>query len=178
MRKSIKQFAKILACVALPLPIVYLALVGLCYLGFEVRLWQERYVECHPAELLPYLEKGCSLEFPSDVKELKTAKTPVIEDVVDFLLKFATEPNAVNRFLESFPEGIAKEMLHETARSYKKEKDTRSSHVGGVPKWFRSPIQQGSIARYHGSHLRMTIYVDTTNEEVYVVYIDGFYVVN
>ncbi|MHC4362742.1 MAG: hypothetical protein ACYSTZ_07940, partial [Planctomycetota bacterium] len=56
--------------------------MGALYLSFQIRFYQHRYVECDPEVLLSDLEKVFAFEFPSDVREVKAAKTSTTDRIM------------------------------------------------------------------------------------------------
>ena len=135
----------------------------------------DMYIERAPERMLNHLEKTFVIDFPEDITEVKAAKTPGSWDgAIGFMVKFAADPNTVNRFFKSFQQEVN---LH----PYTREDDSRDI-LKPAPKWFLEPIKQGKeagpslVSRDYGkasSHL--SVYVDTTNQENFVVYIHGGY---
>jgi len=134
------------------------------------------YIERNPKKMIAHLERTFVIDFPEEIKEVKAAKTPVSWDgAVGFMVKFTADPNAVDRFLKSFRQNIE---LHR----FNPELDTRGTAVIPEPGWFAEPIRYGKeaspilVSRDYGkasSHL--SVYIDTTNQESFVVYIHGGY---
>lgn len=145
-------------------------LIGAVYLGFQIGFYQHRYVECDPEVLLSDLEKVFAFEFPSDVREVKAAKTSTTDRIIAlFMVKFAAQPAAIDEFLASFP----KEPLEVMLEPYDIESDGRSRHTFPTPRWFLKPIQQGKRGFCHRGFGRIVIYIDTTDKKCSVVYMDG-----
>lgn len=144
--------------------------IGAVYLSFQIGFYQHRYVECDPEVLLSDLEKVFAFEFPSDVREVKAAKTSTTDRImVLFMVKFAAQPAAIDEFLASFP----KEPLEVMLEPYDIESDGRSRHTFPTPRLFLKPIQQGKRGYYSPGFGRIDIYIDTTDKNCSVVYMDG-----
>ena len=171
LRKPVKLTIVVLGVLLLILVVGWLTLRVLFNLGFKIRDYQERYRECTPQELLLDLEEAFDINFLSDIKELKTAKTPVLDGSILFMVKFSAEPDEVDRFFESFPHSPFRVEFE----PYNIDCDKRSLHVRPSPPWFREPIPEGKMGRYRQASGKQRIYIDTTDENSSVVYIDGFY---
>ena len=170
MRKSIKVVLTVLSVGLLG----WGAFFGLSWLSFQMRFWQERYIECNPESLLQKLEKKFGIDFPVGIKQIKTAKTLIInEESVRFIVKFAADPNTVDRFLASFP----KEALGVDLEPYAVEFDGRCSITSPLPRWFKEPIRQGKWGYYGFGYGDQHIYIDTTNRKSFIVYVYGSYAV-
>lgn len=172
-RKLIKLIIELLAIVLLVIGIVYGYQVGRWYLGYRMRDYHYRYVECGPQEMLVDLGRVFHVDFPQDIKHVKAAKSvPDEHGDVLFIVKFIAEPNAVDRFLKSFPEKPLKIELE----PYEPEFDRRRSPgYWPPPKWFTKPIRQGKKGAYILADGKKDIYIDTTDEKGFVVYITGWY---
>jgi len=107
--------------------------------------------------------------------EIRAAKTPVSWDgAVGFMIKFAADPNTVDRFLKSFQEDVE-------LYPYTHENDIRDI-LKPAPKWFSESITKGKTAGfglvsrdYGKASSNLYVYIDTTNQESFVVYIHGGY---
>lgn len=144
------------------------------FIRSESRL-EDQYTECDAKEMVARLERIFQINFPEEIKEAKAAKTPGSswDRWNKFILKFAAEPDAVDRFLESFPEKIH-------FKPYEYRKDMRGElGMPPIPPWFREPIQQGKCnlegQRRPRRSLLDWIYIDTSNEKQFVVYLEGRY---
>jgi hypothetical protein len=132
------------------------------------------YFECNPERMVSHLEKTFVIDFPEDITKVRTAKSFGWDDSIGFMVKFVAEPNSVDRFLKSFPkEG--------NLSQYRVEDDIRDTRTY-VPKWFSEPIIQGKeaspslVSRDYGkAGSDLSVYIDTTNEKGFVVYIHGGY---
>jgi len=155
-----------------------LALAGGIFLGMivlliGVRSYQERYIECDSKELFSTLELVFDVNFPVDIEDVKAAKTLSIDGSVRFLVKFCADPDIVIRFLES---------VEERSRSVPYErKHTFATGGWPSPGWARAPIKQGRKYILRSTYKKLPastdvdIYIDTTNKEYFVVYLDGSY---
>lgn len=166
---------KDLIIVLLSLALIGLISFGLIALTIGVRLYQQRYIECDPKELLPTVELVFDFNFPVDIKDVKAAKTPSIERYEHFIVKFCADPNIVSRFLES---------VEERPRSVPYvQKHTFTPAPGGwfSPGWHRAPVKQDrkytllSSEKQPSVLTKVDLYVDTTDKENFVVYLDGSY---
>jgi len=175
MRKRRKQIIVAIAIVLGSLSILVVAgLVLILFLDLPFYL-TNGYIEREPERMVSHLEKTFVIDFPERIRELKTAKTPVSWDgAVGFMVKFAADPNTVDRFLKSFQQEVN---LH----PYTREDDSRDI-LKPAPKWFSEPIKQGKEARpsfrsrdYGKAGSDLSVYIDTTNEKSFVVYIHGGY---
>lgn len=141
---------------------------------FNGLAYKYRYRECAAEELLPDLERVFDVNFPEVIKEIKTAKTPGSWDsnTSNFIVKFCAEPDTVNTFLRSFPE----DRLHKVKLyPYASEFDRRnSSSTRPPPEWFTEPITKGEMGGYRLAGPKLKIYIDTSDETNYVVYLHGF----
>ena len=129
-----------------------------------------RPIECSPNDLIPDLEKTFDINFPKVIKEIKTAKTLGSWDsnTIHFIVKFCAEPDIVDTFVKSFPRGIG-------WGSYDPEWDMRSVDISHAPDWFTETITQGKMGDYWLAGPKMSIYIDTSVETNFVVYLHGFY---
>ena len=176
MRKRRKQIIVAIAIVLGSLSILVVAGVALIsFLGLPFYL-TNGYIGRDPERMVSHLEKTFVIDFPENIMEIRAAKTPVSWDgAVGFMVKFTADPNTVDRFLNSFPQEVE-------LSQYRREDDIRGTSVVHEPKWFSQPITQGKEAspilcsRVYGkasSHL--SVYIDTTNEKSFLVYIHGGY---
>ncbi len=140
--------------------------------GYEARDYQTRHVECDPGELLPVLEKLFDVNFPQGLRDVKAAKSlEPFDGVIFFIVKFTADPDTVNGFFKTFPKKIR-------FTPYDAEYDGRiRSGTWPPPAWFTKPIQKGMKARHYIGHLHgsTVIYIDSTDEQNYVVYLHGSY---
>ena len=157
-----------------------IALAGGITLGLFVgvlgiRVYQGKYTECNHKELFPTLEWVFDVDFPVNAKEVKAAKTPSREGSVHFIVKFCADPNTVNRFLEFAAERCDFEPYE---RGY-----AFTTNGWPSPRWARTPIKQGrkhTLRSIKGELISTDahLYVDTTNKENFVVYVEGSYRIN
>jgi hypothetical protein len=164
------------------IPFLAITILGLLVLvvSFDVLIesrLQNKYTECDPKEMVAHLEKIFEVHFPEEIKESKAARTRGSwwEEDVTFMVKFAAEPNFVDRFLESFPEKIH-------FQPYQYKEDLRGfTDIPSSQSWFTNPIQQGKSSMgglgesIKNIHWIYHIYIDTTDERNFVVYIEGIY---
>lgn len=136
---------------------------------------ENKYIECDPGKMLANIEKIFTIDFPEEIKVAKAAKAQGSswDRWSKFLLKFAAEPNTVDGFLKSFPEKIHFE-------SYERRKDMRQElGMSPTPPWFKTPIQQGKCnlegRGRPGQSLLDWIYIDTSDDKIFVVYMEGRY---
>ena len=133
------------------------------------------YIERAPERILTHLEKTFVIDFPKCIREVKAAKTLGSWDgAVGFMIKFAADPNTVDRFLNSFQEEV-------NLSQYRVDDDIRDI-LKPAPKWFSESITQGKrsgfglVSRDYGkAGSDLYVYIDTTNQESFVVYIHGGY---
>ncbi len=164
--------------IIIPTAIILISL-GL-WAGFKVLGWlnyrfgkylipyRGTYYWCDPEELIVKLEGRLDLKFPDDFRDIKAAKTPVLEGSVSFLIRFTAEPNVMNAFFNSFP----REVIFE---EYTPSEDIRSNLPSALD-WFMKPIRKGKFAiAYNTPRVNSIIYIDITNEKWYVVYWYGSY---
>jgi len=85
-----------------------------------------------------------------------------------FIVKFTAEPAIVDKFMRSFPSF--------RIGPYELEYDGRKCFGAPqyIPECFTEPIQQGKMRRVPGKE-DVDIYIDTTDERSFVVYMQGFY---
>jgi len=174
MRKRRKQIIVAIAIVLGCLSILVVAGVALMFLlGLPFYLTGV-YFECNPERMVSHLEKTFVMDFPEGITEVRAAKSFGWDDSIGFMVKFADDPNSVDRFLKSFPKEVS---LYQ----YRREGDIRNSRTY-TPKWFSQPITQGKEASpilrsrdYGKASSHLSVYIDTTNEKSFVVYIHGGY---
>jgi hypothetical protein len=135
---------------------------------YEAVAYMSRPVECTPEDLMPSLENIFNIDFPKDIKEVKTAKTIPLDGATFFIVKFIAEPEIVDTFVKSFSIGIG-------WGSYDPEWDMRSVDISNAPDWFTETITQGKMGDYWLAGPKMSIYIDTSVETNFVVYLHGFY---
>lgn len=169
--KLLKRTIKLLAVVLGGIVLAFAIVVGLMFLRIGISQYQSRFVEYQPKQVLPVLERVFNFNFPADIKEVKTAQTISRDGFIHFIARFVAEPDTIQRFLESFTD-------MNMFQPYKSEADLRDWGFWPPPRWFKKPIKQGriyadTIAR-PGRNLRQ-IYIDTTNEKDFLVYMQGSY---
>jgi len=130
--------------------------------------YQARYVKCDSEKLLDELERTFDIEFPSNIKDLKTAKTSRhgLDASISFIAKFTAKPETVDNFLASFKGGVNFDV------PYDQDDDLRGAYAWTPPMWFTVPIRKGRRVRLNAS-TAPHIYIDTTDEENYIVYLRG-----
>lgn len=162
--------------------IVFLSLAlagGICLVMFALlivpRAYQQRHIECDPKDLLPIVELVFDVNLPVDIKDVKAAKTPSIEGLAFFLVKFCAEPNTVGIFLKSI-----EERSHSVP--YERKHTFTTGSIGWPsPKWARVPIKQGRKYTLRSAYQKqpastdVDFFIDTTDKENYVVYMEGVY---
>lgn len=130
------------------------------------------FTEYNPAKMVRYLEKRYVIKFPENMREVKAAKSGISwDDGSDFIVKFTADASDVRKFVENA-----------TLRSYYSTTDNRTAPYLSVPEWWTSPIMQGEIGemfvecKYNkdlDSYIH--VYIDTSDEKKYVVYLSGTY---
>jgi hypothetical protein len=171
---------KLLKRTAKPLPILLVIIALACAItsvfffgSIGIRIYQFRYIECDPRELLTTLEWVFDCNFPTDIREMKAAKTPNYDGAILFKVKFIAETNAVDDFLESFPARSALSL-------YRPEQDSRGSDWSLLaPRWFTETIKEGMsgvVQSVRGEvDTRGRVYIDTTDNKNTLVYLGGSY---
>ena len=136
------------------------------------RQYQERLIECNALDLTITLEKTFKVVFSEDIENFKATKSPPRDGSVRYILKFNSTPYIVEKFLESFP----KTRRSGRFKPYISDEDRR--HRPGTwppPDWFTMPIYKGKVGRYGTALGSMDIYIDTTENEKYIIYLYGSY---
>lgn len=173
MSKKLKNMIIVLLSLALAGGIF----LGMIVLLIGVRSYQERYIECDPKELLPIVELVFDVNFPVDIKDVKTAKTPSIEGSAFFLVKFCAEPNTVGILLKSI-EKRSRSVPYERKHTF-----TTGVLILPSPGWARAPIKQGRKYTFRSAYKKqpastdVDLFVDTTDKENFVVYMEGVYLI-
>ena len=173
MSKKLKNMIIVLLSLALAGGIF----LGMIVLFIGVRSYQQRYIECDPKELLPIVELDFEVNFPVDIKDVKAAKTPSIEGLAFFLVKFCAEPNTVGILLKSI-----EERSHSVP--YERKYTFTTGCIGWPsPRWARVPIKQGRKYTFRSAYKKIPVstdvdlFVDTTDKENLVVYLEGCYLI-
>ena len=175
MRKRRKQ---IIVAIAIGFgSLVTLVIVGVSFIFFFSLPFfvGDIYIECAPERIMTYLEKTFVIDFPECIREVKAAKTLGSWDgAVGFMIKFVADPNTVDRFLKSFQEDVE-------LYPYTRENDIRDI-LKPMHSWSMVPIKQGKSAipglfsrDYGKAGSDLYVYIDTTNQESFVVYVHGGY---
>ena len=176
MRKRRKQIIVAIAIGLGSLSILVVAGVALIlFLGLPFYL-TDGYIERDPEHMVSHLEKTFVIDFPEQIGEVRAAKTPVSWDgAVGFMVKFVAEPNSVDKFLKSFEQKVE-------LYPYIPDRDIRGTFVVHEPGWFTEAIKRGKMASpslvrrdYGKASSDLSVYIDTTNEKSFVVYIHGGY---
>jgi len=173
MRKQRKQIIVAIAIVLGSLSILVVVCVALMFLlGLPFYLTGV-YFECNPERMVNHLEKTFIIDFPEGITEVRTAKSFGWDNSIGFKIRFIAEPNTVDRFLKSFQEEV-------DLYPYSPDQDLRGSVYD--PRWFMVPIKQGKMTspsfrsrEYGKAGSDLSVYIDTTNEKSFVVYIIGGY---
>lgn len=149
--------------------IIYLFLFGTLKRSYRKRADMLKPFECSPKQLLPQLEVAYDITFPKELFEVRTAKSSIPDEgFVHFLVRFATEPNSVEKFLGTFSEEI-------TFQKYDTNQDFRNQVARWeILAWYKTDIVKGKKV-YSSLAGDATIYVDTSNSKQYILYFDGFY---
>ena len=171
MRKSVKWI------MTFSVSSVLIFMVGaLIVLSFSKIFWNDlhykyRFIECDPEAFLSDLERVFDINFPAEIKQVKTARTPGSWDstLSSFVVKFSADVNTVGRFLESFageipfnPYNLAGDQRGLTSRP-------------PPPQWFTGAIKEGMSGTHRLATPSMGIDIDTTDKRISVVYIRGTY---
>lgn len=170
---------------------IIIAVSGLCLVGFVVgwllplywlgeaigrgyrqRSYEQRHIECASEALLPVLETTFDINFPDDFREIKTAKSRPIEGHIEFLVKFAAAPDAVDGFLKSFQEN---RLCKVELSPYDAKLDRRKCQRWPPPEWFTKPISHGKQGNYYPGFGIIEFSIDMTDKTNFVVYLYGFY---
>ena len=174
MPKISKQIVNVLGIVFLSVVGVLVGLLVFPRLFVFAMDYSERFIECDPQQMVPHLERVFDIDFPEEIREVKAATSRsswLKRNMISFKFKFTADPDTVAMFFQSFPKKI-----HFGA--YDPSSDLRHSDLRRTPQWFKKPIQQGKIGSGGVSGRRKNIrkiYIDTTNEKDFVIYLDGFY---
>ncbi|MHC4112964.1 MAG: hypothetical protein ACYSUY_17955 [Planctomycetota bacterium] len=161
---------RICAIIVITIVVSLCAMIGLRYLvfyGFSMIFdGRFKFKECKPEALISDLERVFDINFPSEIRQVKSARTSGSWDAPNttsfFNLKFYADPDTVDTFLKSFPKNIE-------LGEYERSLDTRCSNALHTPKWFTEPINKGKICS------GIDIYIDTDDEGNFVVYFCGCY---
>jgi len=151
-----------------------LTIVGL-FIGGLI-LWHNfrqaySYKECPYEKVVAKVEKLLKVNFPDEIQVARSAKAENWEnDSIHYLVKFNAKPNKVNEFLKSF----SKKTKYEP---YNAKSDYRLGFAFNAPKWFTEPpIKKGKEVYISWTGYPATyIYIDETNEKLFVVYMLGSY---
>ena len=136
----------------------------------KMRAYRQRHIECDPAQLTASLEDIFGFDFPKDIQDINSAKTVPISDAVLFIVRFTADPNKVEQLLKSFPEAIPEFRLE----PYDVRVDRRKTCGYWLsPEWFTQSIQQGKQGDYSAGFGRLEIYIDSTDDENFIVYMHG-----
>lgn len=143
----------------------------LVFLSFGLRIYQGRYRECDPNELIPVVHKVFGIDFPQNIRDVKAAKTPVQDRSVLFILKFTSEPNDINNLVNSDMIALGPQIC---------EKRCNFSDLWWFrPSWMSKGISQGIkyIIRSLPEEISASgdLCIDTTDKNNFVVYIVGLY---
>lgn len=111
------------------------------------------------------LEAALPIRFPKEIVEGRAGKRTL--QMVDYIVKFSANPEHVDEFLGSFPEGYKRV-------PYTTSKDLRLGSLI-APEWFKAKISKGYKIIDHfidGAQGNIDyIYIDTQNPDKYIVYI-------
>lgn len=146
-------------------------LVGLgLWLCFKFDL-HTGYIRRNPTKRIAYLERVCDINFPERIKEVRTA-TAWLDGwdpgYTGYLIKFRIEPNSLESLVKM-----------ENLRAYEPDADERIGGFPTLPKWFTKPIRKGKMGDIDVSFTEdkvdgyIHIYVDTLDEESFIVYMHG-----
>jgi len=132
---------------------------------------------CKPEDLLSILKDRFGIDFNEyNISNIKSAKSIFYlgdnHDIATFLLRFSTDPNFVEKLVNSIPEEKRDEVL--ILEPYSPSIDHRTK-VLLCPKWFKEPIEKGETLLYDNFKGKMTAYIDTTDSKQLIVYIRGYY---
>lgn len=161
--------------------IVFVLLLGLSSLAPLAIKYQARYVKCEPRKVTQILEQLFDLEISPVDQEAKAAITAVFrgappEYYRSFIIKFYADPNKLNESFRSLSDETGEQP---DKYAYSKENDLRDNPSHWTPKWFLTPIEQGTIYGYHfyshDSLLDLEIYVESITTDKVLVYLRGNY---
>ena len=170
---------KPLLLVAIPtiIIVIVLALTGIYKLNLLLHE-SDQYRDCNPEKMLSYLEKTYGIDFPEDIKDVKAAKGAYgWGGESSFIIKFAAKPDVFKKFLKSVPGNRYK------LEPYSPLQDKRLRLLAPyVPQWYKEPITKGNMChiKVEMAHIKnvdflITIYIDTSAETTFIVYMWGTY---
>lgn len=124
----------------------------------------------NPKKVIAHWERVFENDFPDDIQNVKAATTWLGWDNghTGYIIKFRIEPNSLNSFVK-----------FRNLKQYIREDDERHREIIPLPKWFTRPIKKGkmgkvslSAPKHHASY-SFDIYIDTSDEKIFVVYMVG-----
>jgi hypothetical protein len=172
-----KKQTKIVVVFCLLLTSVFSA-AGLTIAGFLllnpeiVMRYFDRYHDTSEKALISYLEENYDLLFPKSMSDFKAAERQVgFDGSSEFIAKFSVDENGLAEFLQRFGRTLESFEIY-TAQTDKRRGDN-------YPDWFKSPIMKGTMGQidvrgFNAVHAT-DIYLDMTDANAYVVYMEGFY---
>jgi len=136
------------------------------------------YTEYNPDKMVAYLEKRYDINFPENAGEIKAARSGSGWDgASNFLLKFTAKPSDVEEFLRTAAYFHLR--LDLPKHDYRYDESYES-----VPEWWKEPIEKGqrwnmyvkdSFVENADVGSTIYVYIDTSNDKTYVVYLRGTY---
>jgi hypothetical protein len=129
------------------------------------------YIRRNPKKVIARMERIFEIDFPDDIKDLR-ASTSWMEwdNWTTYIIKFRVEPKALDAFIKI-----------EHLSNYEPNDDERAEDILPPPKWYSEPIQKGRMGTLtldcprDNATYEAEIYVDTSDEKNFVVYIQGSY---
>ena len=128
--------------------------------------WGEGYADYDFETAKSELETEFPIRFPKEIAEGRVGKR-TLAHAIDYIVRFSANPELVDEFLDSFPEGYKRV-------PYTASKDLRLGSLI-APEWFKASISKGYKITDHfiGSSGKGTvryIYINTQNPDKHTVY--------
>lgn len=162
---------KILICwTALVCIVVLVVILGIIYLLYNILYYCTAYHSTNQKTLIMFLEKNYNVNFPQSMTDIQASELYTGIDASSyFVLKFRADSIQTNDFLRQL-NGDPNWLVPYTPEYI--------NNIGKYPAWFRSPIkigQKGHITSKSNTGIMMDVYIDTDNEDYFVVYMEGVY---
>jgi hypothetical protein len=140
------------------------------------------YTEYNPDKMVTYLERRYDINFPEAPTKIKAARSGKWGGYSSFLLKFTAKPSDVEKFLST--------AVGSSLHNYDPQRNPKYHSFQTVPEWWKEPIEKGKRGKIYVKNTfiedvktpvesdiesSIRIYIDTSNEKKYVVYLRGAY---